>query len=128
MAKLSLLFVLNAYSDKKGSNAPNLNNFRWTRDIQGVEAESPLSQEVTLAASETKTLFTGSAVKKFVYIEANKACDLVINGDEEADIKPFVINDSTQPGIFVRTSDITSIEVTNPSSTEELTVFFVAVE
>lgn len=128
MSKFNFLINLGTYSDSQSSNAPDLNNFNWTRAISGVEATDPLSMTITLAPSETRTVFTGSNVKKFMYLEANKALDLVTNGDTEDSIKPFVVGNKTYPGVYVKTSDITSLELTNPSSTDPVTVYLAAIE
>lgn len=94
----------------------------------GLTAENPLSMSATLAPGETKTLFTGSSVKKFIYLEADQLCNLTINGVAGNQVKPFVINNSTQPGVFLRTSDITSLAVTNTSLTDDANLFLAAVE
>lgn len=128
MATFNLLVYLNAYSDTKSSNSPNLSNFRWNRDIEGVTASNPVGQAVTLDPSEVRTIFTGSIVKKFLYLEAKTACAFLINGTIAESVKPFVIGSSTQPGIFAKTSDITSLVITNPSSTDPLEVYYITIE
>lgn len=60
MSKLSMLIHLIAYSDSRASNAPDFNNFRWTRNIDSIDAKNPLSEGFTLAPGETKTLFDGT--------------------------------------------------------------------
>lgn len=128
MSKLNLLVVLNSYSDSRASNAPNLVNFKWARDIQAISADGLLSQSLVIPASGTVTLFTGaSPAKKFVYVEAAAHVTMLINGTINEDIKPFVNGTSVQPGLFMRTSDITSLAITNPG-TEEVEIFFAAVE
>lgn len=129
MSKLTLSVFLTTYSDKKPSNSPNLSNFKWDRTINGISAENPTSQMITLAASETRTIFTGAAVKKLLYMEAGAEITYKINAEAAAEsLKPLVINDSVFPGLLLRTSDITSLEVTNPSSTEEVVLFIATVE
>lgn len=128
MSKLNLSILLSTYSDKRSSNAPALNNFKWARNISGIDAKNPSSQTITLAPSATLTLFTGSAIKKLVYLETDKEVNAAVNGAANISIKPIVINDSTFPGILLRTSDITSLAVTNPSATESLTIFLATVE
>lgn len=128
MSKLNLSVYLSTYSDSKASNAPSLQNFKWNRSINGVEAQNAVSMTVTLAAGQTRTLFTGTAVKKLVYLETSGEITHAINGETASPLKPIVINNSTKPGILLRTSDITSLEVTNPSLTEEVTIFLATVE
>lgn len=60
MPKLSLLIHLVAYSDPGASNAPSLSNFRWTRDMTGIPASNPLSEALSLAPGESKSIFNGS--------------------------------------------------------------------
>ena len=60
MPKLNFLVFLNSYSDHHSSNDPDLNNFKWNREIDGLCVTNPLSQAFSLAPGETKTLFNGS--------------------------------------------------------------------
>lgn len=60
MSKLSAMFFLNAYSDKNPSNAPSYNNFKWTRNYNGLLVSNPNSVAFTLAPGETRTLINGS--------------------------------------------------------------------
>jgi hypothetical protein len=80
MPTLNLLFFLNAYSDVNSSNAPSLQNFRWDRGVDGIVVNNPAAGMHSLAASESRTIFSGTAVKKLVYIEADQNCTLTING------------------------------------------------
>jgi len=59
MPNLNLLFFLNAYSDRHASNAPSRQNFKWSRDVNGLSVENPYSLEFTLAPGETRSLFSG---------------------------------------------------------------------
>ena len=59
MAKFNALLFLNAYSDKNSTNAPSENNFKWTRNISGIEVTNPSSVAFSLAPGETRTLFNG---------------------------------------------------------------------
>lgn len=60
MSKLSMLIHLIAYNDSSSSNAPSLNNFKWTRNLNGIPSGNAISQEFSLAPGESKTLFDGS--------------------------------------------------------------------
>jgi len=55
-----VLFHLNAYRDQNASNAPNLNNLKWSREIQGIDSARPLSDETEVASGETRIIFDGS--------------------------------------------------------------------
>lgn len=80
MPTLNLLVFLNAYNDSHSSNVPSHNNFRWTRDINGLSVGNPVSISAQLAANETRTIFSGTAVKKILYVEADQNCTLLITG------------------------------------------------
>lgn len=60
MSKFNLLFFLNAYKDAASTNQPNFQNFKWSREINGLSASKPLSQELSLAPGESKTVFDGT--------------------------------------------------------------------
>lgn len=60
MPNFNFLFFLNSYSDSNSSNNPSLNNFKWTRNINGLAVDKPLSQQFDLAPGETKVLFNGT--------------------------------------------------------------------
>lgn len=59
MSKLSLSVYLNAYSDPTSSNAPGLNNFKWSRDLNSLPVSNPSSIPFTVAPGETKSIFSG---------------------------------------------------------------------
>lgn len=56
---MNVLVYLNAYKDSNPSNNPNLNNFKWQRELQGLSAEKPQSVEFCLAPGESRTMFDG---------------------------------------------------------------------
>ena len=60
MNKLNLLVHLNGYQDTNPTNNPSMNNFRWNRDIQGIDIREPTSKSLILPAGQTLNLFTGS--------------------------------------------------------------------
>lgn len=80
MANMNLLVFLNTYTDVNSSNSPSRNNFKWTRDINGLAAGNPVSVSAQLAANEVRTIFSGTAVKKLLYVEADQNCTLLIQG------------------------------------------------
>lgn len=59
MGKLNIFVHLNAYRDSVSSNSPSLNNFKWGRDIAGIDAEKAQSLEFSLAPGETRILHDG---------------------------------------------------------------------
>ena len=56
MSKLNILVHLNAYSDAASSNNPNLNNFKWSREIQGFAIDEAKSDGFRLASSISSTI------------------------------------------------------------------------
>lgn len=60
MSKFSALFYLNAYNDTQASNAPDMSNFKWTRNLNGLIVSNPVSQQAVLAPGENKALFSGT--------------------------------------------------------------------
>lgn len=209
MPNLNLLVFLNAYSDGNSSNAPSRNNFKWARDINTLLANNPMAQSDQLAISEARSIFSGGAAKKLLYVEADQNCTLLIqgtasytgtpagastqvilrasnpgvagnsialvfngsttiaaaiaawnianptnqltlafgvgtqtptaqtvtlNGLDKADLRPLVLGtfpDGTPnntPGMFLRTDGITSLQITNQSTTDPCNVFVATVE
>lgn len=128
MSKLNISVLLSTYSDAKPSNAPDLSNFKWNRFANGIDAQNVTSQAVTLAPNETRTIFTGSNVKKFMYLETNQPVTVKTNSTIIENIKPIVTSTGILPGISLKTSDITSLEVTNPSTTVSATIYLATVE
>lgn len=113
MATLNMLIFLNAYSDKKPSNSPKLSNIKWSRDLTGLFVSNPGSQEYEIAASGAVTI----SGKKFVYVECASPVQLTINGGSPITLNPFIVNSSVFPGVFMLHADITTLVLTNPSTT-----------
>lgn len=60
MNKLNLLVHLNGYQDANATNNPSQNNFKWQRDMQGINITEPASKSLSLPAGQTATLFSGA--------------------------------------------------------------------
>lgn len=60
MSKLNFLVFLQTYSDSSASNSPSLSNFRWSRNVDGLSVNNPISQAFVLAPGESRTLFDGT--------------------------------------------------------------------
>jgi len=66
--------------------------------------------------------------KQFVYIEANRSLNIKINGSTITNtIEPFNVGTSVRPGIFLSKSNLSSIEIENPT-TEECSVVYITAE
>ena len=110
------------------TNNPSRLNFRWNRAINNIVSANVLSQSLIVPVSSSVTLFTGSDVHKWLFLETNSQLTLLINGTITVIVKPFVNGTNVSPGIFMSTSDITSVVVTNASATVEADMFFTAIE
>lgn len=65
----------------------------------------------------TEAIAIYSNAKQFVYIEADQHCDISINGTNSDDIQPFFSGGLVvAPGLFMRTSTVYSLSVTNVSN------------
>lgn len=60
MSKLNFLVYLNAYADSSASNNPQMSNFKWTRELDGLLVQNPTALSFTLAPGESRTLFSGA--------------------------------------------------------------------
>ena len=56
------------------------------------------------------------AAKKFVYLESDQHTSMILNGVSGNEIEPFIEGTNIQPGVFLRSSTIYSLSVTNNSS------------
>jgi hypothetical protein len=68
-----------------------------------------------------------SSAKNLVYLESDQNTALQINGNQVATVQPFVINNATQPGVFMLKSTIWNLTITN-SSLNTANVFVASVE
>jgi hypothetical protein len=124
MSKMNLSIDLKGY---EGSNANTCRaNFTVHNEYIGIDLSDETLQKVTVAASSTKSLFSVATAdaKKFIYLEASAECDIIVNGVTESTIKPIVINDSSKKGVFFKSSDIESVDITN-NGTEDITISYV---
>lgn len=122
MPNMNLLVALNVYSDVKASNSPSLRNTSWTRDLGGLTIDNPGNQEFDLAPSANISFSN----KKFVYIESKSPVTVAINGGTPFALNPFVVGTAKLPGIFMLNGTITSLVITNPSTTDTVSDAFMA--
>lgn len=64
----------------------------------------------------TQAIAIYSSAKQFVYLEADQRCGITLNGVSGNEVQPFIINNKIIPGVFMRTSTIYSMSVTNNST------------
>jgi hypothetical protein len=119
---------IGAYSDTNPSNAPALQNFKWSRAINALTAANPQSEQAQIPISGSATLFSGSTVKRIVYLESDIALHLLINGTLNITINPLIQTGGNFPGMYLSTEGITSIVATNPSTTAVANLFLASVE
>lgn len=124
---------MNLLIDLKGYTGTNSNTCRpsFARNAQviGLDVSEEIVQEISIPVSSTVQLFdvTGDA-KKLIYLEANKDCDIILNGITESTLKPLVLGASTVNGMYLKSSDIETVSVTNNSATDIVTVYFITVK
>lgn len=60
MNKLNLLVHINGYEDENPTNNPSRNNFKWNRDMQGIDIGEPTSKSLMLNPGQAAMLFSGT--------------------------------------------------------------------
>lgn len=127
MSNMNLLVDLKGYT---GTNANTCRpSFSKNAQIIGLDVSEEIIQEVTIGTSSTVALFdvTGNP-KKLIYLEADKECDIILNGVTESTLKPLVLGSSTVNGMYLKTCDINTVSVTNNSVTDTVKVYFITVK
>ena len=113
---------MNLLVDLKGYDGSNTNtcqaNFKRNNQYIGIDLTDETVQEVTIAASSSKTLFDEVDAKKFIYLEASGECTVAINDISEVNLKPVVVGDSTKNGMYLKTSDINKVVIGNDGASD----------
>lgn len=122
--KLNFSVFLNSYNDSCQTSTPLQNNFKWTREINGIPFTSENSQMRQIAPSATVTLFTGDT-KSFLYVDTDATISVIYNGGTAVVVSPFQVNGKLQPGQFMISGAVASLTVAN-SGTVAANVFFAA--
>jgi hypothetical protein len=128
MSKLNLLVDLKGY---EGSNANTCQaEFQKNAQYIGIDIENSEIKSIAIAPSTTESIFSVATAdaKKLIYIEADKECDIIVNGVTESTIKPIVINDSSKKGVFLKSSSIESLSIINNSATDSVNVYYIAIK
>lgn len=79
-----------------------------------------LNSELFIPSEESNVDFF-----KFVYIEADKKCDVAINGIVQTTINPFLINGVMKNGFFLKTTQINDVIIINKND-DPVNVYFIA--
>ena len=121
---------MNLVVDLKGYDGVNTNtcqaNFKRNAQYVGIDLNDETIQEVTVAGSGgTATLFdVPGEAKKFIYLETTAECGIAVNDIIESNVKPIVIGTSTQRGIYLKSSDIEKIVITN-NNVDEIKIYYI---
>jgi hypothetical protein len=122
---------MNLLVDLKGYDGTNANtcqsNFGRNLQYIGITLEDEKIQEVTVAASGgVSTLFSVATAdaKKFIYLEASGECDITVNGVVESTIKPIVVGGVAKSGVFLKSSDLETVVVTN-NGASDIKVYYI---
>jgi len=125
MANMNLSIDIKGYDN--GNSNTCYPNFGRNLQYVGISVSDENIQDVTVAASTTKSLFSVPTIdaKKFIYLEASAECDIILNsGAEVTTVKPLIVGTTSQKGIYLLSADIESISITN-NSASDLQVYFI---
>lgn len=75
----------------------------------------------------TQSIAAYFMAKKLVYVESDQSCSLTLNGVQSNNIDPLIQNNIVNPGIFMQSSLIYSMSVTN-NSTDTANLFLASIE
>lgn len=76
---------------------------------------------------QTQAIAAYSAAKRLIYLESDQKCTVTMNGSNNCQVSPIVINNSAQPGVFMNTSTIYSLSIVN-NSTDTANLFMASAE
>ena len=121
---------MNLVVDLKGYDGTNANTCQasFKRNVQyvGIDLNNETVQEVTVAGSGgTATLFDAPGdARKFIYLETTAECEIAVNDIVESNVKPIVIGTSSQRGIYLKSSDIEKVVITN-NNVDEIKIYYI---
>jgi hypothetical protein len=128
MSNLQLLVNIGAYSDSNPSNAPAMQNFKWSRAINALSVSNAQSEQVQVAVSTTSTILTSANPKRIIYLETDAPVTISINGGAPIQVKPLIQTGGNFPGMYLSTEGVTSLSITNPSSTIPVNILVLSAE
>jgi hypothetical protein len=124
MSKMNLVVDLKGYD---GTNANTCQaSFKRNAQYVGIDLNNETVQEVTVAGSGgTATLFDAPGdARKFIYLETTAECGIAVNDIVESNVKPIVIGTSSQRGIYLKSSDIEKVVITN-NNVDEIKIYYI---
>lgn len=86
---------------------------------------NPLQQENSEQSAENAQAEEVS-LYRFVYMEVDKECDVIINGTIKNTVKPILINNIAKKGVFLMSSEINNVYIVNNNSTNLIVYFITA--
>ena len=113
---------MNLVIDLKGYDGENTNtcqaNFRRNAQYVGINLTDEVVQEITIpGGGASVTLFDKpSDPRKFIYLETSGECAIQINDIDESTVKPVVVGDTTQKGVYLKSSDIEKVIIGNDNA------------
>ena len=125
MPKANFLFFLNAYNDLHQTSTPALNNFKWSREINGVPYSLENSQQIQVAASTTSQNlipYPFSSVKasgNANIVSANSVANLAGSTPGIA-IGQLVAGNGIAPGTTIVSISGLAVTMSAPASSTEL--------
>lgn len=75
-------------------------------------------------SSSSSTSYPGIELFKFLYVEVDKECEIIINGTIRNTIKPVVVNNVAKKGVFLTSTNINDVYIVN-NNTTSLIVYYV---
>lgn len=86
---------------------------------------NPFEQENSEQSAENAQA-EGAVLYRFLYMEVDKECDVIINGTIRNTVKPILINNIAKKGVFLLSSEINNVYVVNNNSTNLIVYFITA--
>lgn len=76
------------------------------------------------SSSSSSDSYPGIDLFKFLYVEVDKECEIIINGTIRNTIKPVVVNNVAKKGVFLISTNINDVYIVN-NNTTSLIVYYV---
>lgn len=116
MSKVDLYMLLKVYENNCESSEDCL-------DIKTGTSDALKKEKVTIAASDSLTIFSPSSTEtRTLFIKSDSNFQININALGNKDVKRMPFGTSFKEAFFLSRMDFDSIELTNPSGTDELEI------